>query len=48
MQHVPAPTIAPLDPVGAGDAFKAGFLAALIDGAPVDEAARIGADLGAM
>ena len=37
-----------VDPVGAGDAFDAGFVAALLDGAPLDAALAAGARLGAL
>ena len=37
--HSPAlPVAAVLDPVGAGDAFAAGFIAAMLDGLPLDQA----------
>ncbi len=46
--HVPAfPVAAVVDPVGAGDAFDAGFLAGLLRGLPLEEALRLGARLGA-
>jgi 2-dehydro-3-deoxygluconokinase len=34
---VPAPAVDVVEPVGAGDAFASGFLAATLDGRPVDE-----------
>jgi 2-dehydro-3-deoxygluconokinase len=37
-----------VDPVGAGDAFNAGFVAALLDGASLDAALAAGARLGAL
>lgn len=36
--HAPAPQTAPFDTVGAGDAFNAGYLAAIANGKPIDEA----------
>jgi adenosine kinase len=36
-----------IDPSGAGDAFRAGFLAGYIDGKPIEECARMGALAGA-
>ncbi|MER5587502.1 carbohydrate kinase family protein [Streptomyces asoensis] len=45
---VPAVTAAaPADPTGAGDAFRAGFLAAVSHGAPLQAAARLGNALAA-
>jgi 2-dehydro-3-deoxygluconokinase len=37
-----------VDPVGAGDAFAAGFIAATLEGRPLDEALRIGNACGAV
>jgi 2-dehydro-3-deoxygluconokinase len=37
-----------VDPVGAGDAFNAGFVAGLLDGKPVSTALRLGAEAGAI
>jgi 2-dehydro-3-deoxygluconokinase len=46
--HEHVPEAGPdLDPVGAGDAFTAGYLDARLDGLPVDEALRRGARCGA-
>jgi 2-dehydro-3-deoxygluconokinase len=47
---VRAPALGPVavaDPVGAGDAFSAGFIAATLDGAPAAEALRAGNACGA-
>jgi 2-dehydro-3-deoxygluconokinase len=45
-EHAPEPT-PDADPVGAGDAFTAGYLDARLDGLPVEEALRRGARCGA-
>jgi 2-dehydro-3-deoxygluconokinase len=45
-EHAPEPG-PDLDPVGAGDAFDAGYVAARLDGAPVEEALAAGAVCGA-
>lgn len=45
---VPAFDVVEVDPTGAGDCFDAGFLCALLEGAGVEEAARIGAAAGAL
>lgn len=45
--RAPAFRVAPIDTTGAGDAFDAGFLAALRAGAPVREALRLGNYVGA-
>jgi adenosine kinase len=45
---VPAPAGAALDPTGVGDAFRAGYLAALATGAPPAERARAGAALATL
>lgn len=37
-----------IDPIGAGDAFAAGVLSGLLDGLPLEEAARRGNAMGAM
>lgn len=46
--HRPAVPATVVDPVGAGDAFAAGFLAATLDGADVAACLHAGAVLGAM
>jgi sugar/nucleoside kinase (ribokinase family) len=45
---VPMPTEQVREAVGAGDAFDAGFLAALLDGAPAAEAARLATAVAAL
>ncbi|WP_030552798.1 sugar kinase [Streptomyces exfoliatus] len=46
--HVrPAVPVTAVDPVGAGDAFVSGYLAALLDGSPVEERLRLAALSGA-
>ncbi|MFB7502315.1 carbohydrate kinase family protein [Streptomyces broussonetiae] len=46
---VPAvPGIEPADPTGGGDAFRAGFLAAVSHGAPLEPAARLGCALASV
>jgi 2-dehydro-3-deoxygluconokinase len=45
-EHTPEPG-PDVDPVGAGDAFTAGYLDARLDGVPVEEALRRGARCGA-
>ena len=42
---VPVPSV--VDPVGAGDAFAAGFIAATLEGKPLDEALRVANACGA-
>lgn len=37
-----------VDPIGAGDAFASGVLSGMLDGLPLDEAARRGNAMGAM
>jgi sugar/nucleoside kinase (ribokinase family) len=44
---VPAPTLQARDTTGAGDAFDAGFIDALLDGAPLDDCVRRGCLCGA-
>jgi 2-dehydro-3-deoxygluconokinase len=44
---VPACRVPVVDTIGAGDAFTAGYLSALLDGAPIAERLRRGAVLGA-
>ena len=46
VEHRPSPT-SDVDPVGAGDAFNAGYLAARLSGASVEEALERGARSGA-
>lgn len=46
-EHVAAHPVRPVDVVGAGDAFAAGYLAASLDGRPVAERLQLGAVLGA-
>ncbi|MFJ5708529.1 sugar kinase [Streptomyces sp. NPDC093105] len=43
----PAVPVTAVDPVGAGDAFVSGYLAALLDGSPVPERLRLAALCGA-
>ena len=45
---VHSPAVAALDAVGAGDAFKAGLLACLLDGVSLVESAQLGCLTGAM
>ena len=45
--EVRPPPSAEVDPVGAGDAFDAGYLAARLQGAPIEDALRHGARCGA-
>ena len=45
--HAPAVPVRAVDPVGAGDAFVAGYLAGLLDGPPVPERLRLGCLTGA-
>ncbi|MFD3531206.1 sugar kinase [Streptomyces sp. NPDC058664] len=46
--HVrPAVPVTAVDPVGAGDAFVSGYLAAVLDGSPVEERLRLAALCGA-
>jgi 2-dehydro-3-deoxygluconokinase len=46
VEHLPEP-VPDVDPVGAGDAFTAGYLDARLDGLPVAEALARGARCGA-
>lgn len=45
--HAPAVQVRAVDPVGAGDAFVAGYLAGLLDGSPVPDRLRLGCLTGA-
>ncbi|MFC1410897.1 sugar kinase [Streptacidiphilus sp. N1-12] len=45
--HQPAVPVRAVDPVGAGDAFVAGYLAGLLDGSPPAERLRLGCLTGA-
>ncbi|MHA6761863.1 sugar kinase [Streptacidiphilus sp. PAMC 29251] len=45
--HQPAVPVRAVDPVGAGDAFVAGYLAGLLDGSPAAERLRLGCLTGA-
>lgn len=47
-EHVPAPQVAAVDGTGAGDAFAAGLLYGLLDGWPLDRAARLANAAGAL
>jgi sugar/nucleoside kinase (ribokinase family) len=44
--HVPAPSVTPVDPTGAGDNFNAGFLHAWLQGRPLVSALRLGVACG--
>ena len=44
--HVPAPTVTPLDPTGAGDNFNSGFLHAWLQGRPLLDALLLGVACG--
>ncbi len=46
-QHVGYPLSQPLDPVGAGDAFVAGYIAATLEGLPAERALALGNACGA-
>jgi len=46
--RVRAPLVRPVDGTGAGDAFAAGLLSALLDGRPLEEAARFACATGAL
>ena len=41
-RHVPAPAVDVVEPVGAGDAFAAGYLAGRAHGLPVDDSVAVG------
>jgi 2-dehydro-3-deoxygluconokinase len=45
--RVPAVPVAAIDPVGAGDAFVAGYLATLLEGAPIAKRLEVGSATGA-
>lgn len=45
--HRPAVPVRAVDPVGAGDAFVAGYLTGLLDGSPIRERLRLGCLTGA-
>lgn len=45
--HIPAAACSCIDPVGAGDAFNAGFLSGILEGRPYTECGAIGALCGA-
>ena len=47
-EAIPALKVAPLDAIGAGDSFNAGFLAAFVRGLPPQECAAIGGITGAL
>lgn len=47
-EHVPAYDVEPVDEIGAGDGFLAGFLAARIEGADLVDATRRGNAVGAL
>lgn len=42
IEYIPAETVAAVDCTGAGDAFVAGFIAGIVTGRPLAEAARLG------
>lgn len=46
--YEPAYTVAPVDTIGSGDAFTAGFVHALLEGRPLSDACRLGNALGAL
>ncbi|MYR58966.1 carbohydrate kinase family protein, partial [Streptomyces sp. SID625] len=46
--RIPAVPVRPLDTVGAGDSFDAGFVAALLRGLPLPQALEIAAACGAL
>lgn len=48
MIFIPPVPCRPVDPVGAGDAFNAGFLAGVLEGKPLSLCGRMGAVAGAM
>jgi len=47
-QRVPSVSVVPVDTIGAGDSFNAGFLSAYLRGASLIEAARVGNITGAL
>jgi sugar/nucleoside kinase (ribokinase family) len=46
--RVPAPAVDPVDTVGAGDAFDAGFIAAMLDGRDLEACLRLAVACGAL
>jgi fructokinase len=46
--YEPAYRVTPVDTIGSGDAFTAGFLHALLEGRPLSDACRLGNALGAL
>jgi fructokinase len=48
MVYEPAYVVAPVDTIGSGDAFTAGFIHALLSDRPLSEACRLGNALGAL
>ena len=46
--HIPPAPCRPVEPIGAGDAFDAGFLAGFLEGRDVEESGRMGAVAGAL
>jgi sugar/nucleoside kinase (ribokinase family) len=47
-QRVPAVSVIPVDTIGAGDSFNAGFISAYLRGASLIDAARMGNITGAL
>lgn len=48
IRHIPSAKCVCIDPVGAGDAFAAAFLAGVLDGRDTEDCGRMGAIAGAM
>lgn len=46
--HIPPEKCTPIDPIGAGDGFNAGFLCGLLEGKSIELSGRMGAIAGAM